>query len=116
MQTHKRGDTWSTVGQATIKDLTTGELVDLTDWQIASELRKPDGTLIAAFACTYTGTTTDPETEVETQTFTHIATDTSSWPVGMAEIDVQFTSPSGQVVSTDTQVIKVVRDVTEATP
>ena len=32
MQTHKRGDTWSTVGQATIKDLTTGELVDLTDW------------------------------------------------------------------------------------
>lgn len=115
MHTHKRGDTWSTVGQATIKDLTTGELVDLTDWQIASELRTPDGTLIAAFACTYTGTTTDPDTQEVTQTFTHIATSTADWPVGLAELDVQFTSPSGQVVSTDTQVIKVLRDVTEAT-
>lgn len=114
MHTHKQGDSWSTVGQATIKDLTTGELVDLTDWQIASELRTPGGELIAAFDCAYTGTTTDPATQVQTQTFTHIATTTSNWPVGLAELDVQFTSPSGQVVSTDTQVIKVLRDVTEA--
>jgi hypothetical protein len=106
MHTHKRGDTWSTTGQADIKDLVTGQAANLTGWTIASQLRTADtGALIAAFVCQIV----DPVA----QTFTHRASNTQAWPDGLALIDVQFTSPTGEAVSTDTQTVRIVPDVTQ---
>ena len=107
MHTHKKGDTWSLTATADVRELATGSKADLTGWTSASQLRAADsGTLITSFACTLA----DPVA----QTFTHIATGgTATWPEGLAVLDVQFTSPGGQTVSTDTQTIRIVPDVTQ---
>ena len=106
MHTHKKGDTWSLAAQADVRDLATGTKADLTGWTIASQLRAADtGALITDFACTLV----DPVA----QTFTHIAASTATWPEGLAVLDVQFTSAAGQVVSTDTQTIRIAPDVTQ---
>jgi hypothetical protein len=106
MHTHKKGDTWSLTAQADVRDLATGNKADLTGWQIASQLSSADGgALITTFACTLV----DPAA----QTFTHIAASTAAWPEGLAVLDVQFTSPHGQTVSTETQTIRIVPDVTQ---
>ena len=106
MHTHKQGDTWSLTAQADVRDLATGTKADLTGWTIASQLRAADtGALIAEFECTLV----DPVA----QTFTHTATSTATWPEGLAVLDVQFTSATGQTVSTDTQTIRIVPDVTQ---
>jgi hypothetical protein len=106
MHKHKKGDTWSLTAQADVRDLATGNKADLTGWTIASQLRAADsGTLITTFACTLV----DPVA----QTFTHIAASTAAWPEGLAVLDVQFTSPNGQTVSTDTVTIRIVPDVTQ---
>jgi hypothetical protein len=105
MHKHKKGDTWSLAAQADVRDLATGNKADLTGWQIASQLRAADsGALITDFVCTLV----DPAA----QTFTHVAANTTTWPEGLAVLDVQFTSPSGQTVSTDTATIRIVPDVT----
>ena len=107
MHTHKRGDTWSLTAQADVRDLATGAKADLTGWTIASQLRDAaTGELIADFVCTLV----DPVA----QTFTHAAPEsTGAWPDGLAVLDVQFTSATGQTVSTDTQTIRIVPDVTQ---
>jgi hypothetical protein len=106
MHTHKKGDTWSLTATADVRDLVTGNKADLTGWTIASQLRAADsGTLITDFVCTLV----DPVA----QTFTHAAATTAAWPEGLAVLDVQFTSPGGQTVSTDTQTIRIVPDVTQ---
>lgn len=105
MHTHKTGDTWRTLGQANIQDLSTGAPANLTGWAIASQLRDSvTGALIQTFDCQLV----DPVA----QTFTHAAASTAHWPPGLAALDVQFTDPQGQTVSTDTQVIRVLPDVT----
>lgn len=106
MHTHKRGDSWSTTGQADIKDLVTGQPADLTGWTIASQLRAANtGALIANFDCALV----DPVAQI----FTHKAIGTQDWPEGLAVLDVQFTSPNGETVSTDTQTLRIVPDVTK---
>lgn len=40
------------------------------------------------------------------------AGDTQNWPLGKAQIDVQFNLPDGKVVSTNTATIMIMKDVT----
>lgn len=104
MSAHKRGDSWSYIGKAGIKDAS-GALLDLTGWEIASQARvAKTGVVVATFDCAWI----DPAE----QTYTHQALDTTGWPLGDIELDVQFTSPSGFVVSTPTAVLSIVKDVT----
>lgn len=104
MSTHKRGDSWSYIGTAGIKD-PQGALIDLTGWTIASQAKNPaTGQVVATFACAWA----DPVQ----QTFTHQALDTSAWPLSTIELDVQFTSPGGFVISTPTTTVTVIKDVT----
>lgn len=104
--THRRGDTWSRVGIAGIKDHT-GAAMNLTGWTVRSQGRHLDtGALVAEFVCTLT----DPVA----QTYTHVCNTTTQWPDDM-ECDVQFTSPSGFVVSTPVFRIRVDPDVTQPT-
>lgn len=92
------------MGYATVTELETGKLADLTGWIIESQLRDLKGKLIAEFQCAII----DPVEQV----FSHIATETKSWPPCVAQLDIRFTSPDGQVISTDKQDILIERGVT----
>jgi hypothetical protein len=101
---HKRGDAWSRAGIAGIRT-PDGQLMDLTGWQVRSQAREKDGGgLVCEFVCTLV----DPIT----QTYTHAKQDTTAWPVCDLLCDVEFTSPTGFNVSTDTFEIKVLEDQT----
>ena len=53
-------------------------------------------------------------TSVTTRTLTLACQDTSAWPVARLLLDVQFTSPAGEVRSTSTVQIYSIRDITHA--
>lgn len=101
---HIRGDTWSQTGVAGIRT-PDGALIDLTGWQLRSQARKKDdGALVCEFTCTLV----NPITQVyrmEKQV-------TTDWPTEVLLADVQFTSPTGFVVSTPTFAIDVKEDQT----
>lgn len=101
----KQGDTFDYSGPVQVLD-PTGTAVDMTNWTVASQVRFPDArktvNLVAAWL-------DGGFTSVRLQ-----STDTQSWETGVAEIDVQFTSPGGAVVSTETVRFHVVKDVTRA--
>lgn len=104
MSTHKRGDSWSYIGTAGIKD-PQGALIDLTAWTIASQAKNPaTGELVATFTCAWISAVD--------QTYTHQLLDTTGLPLSIIELDVQFTSPSGFVISTPTTTVTIVKDVT----
>lgn len=101
--THKRGDTFDRSGQITI-NVDGVHVPDLTGWAGAAQVRTRSGALIAAITFTWLDAT---------QSLARIrAADTTGWPVGPAEIDIQLTSPAGDVVSTDTERLDIVSDVT----
>jgi hypothetical protein len=104
MWRHKYKDSWSFIGKASIKN-TEDVLIDLTGWSIKSQLRKTDGSLIVTFDCSWV----DPVQ----QTYLHQCLKTCSWPSNTeCRLDIQFTSPSGFVISTPTLVVFVEKDVT----
>lgn len=69
-----------------------------------SQIRRPDGRLVATLNVTLT---TD-------QIGLGFSGSTQDWPLGQVEIDVQFTLPSGLITSTATTTFNVVKDVTQA--
>ena len=68
-----------------------------------SQIRRPDGRLVATLDVTLT---TD-------QVGLGFSGSTQDWPLGQVEIDVQFTLPSGLITSTATTTFNVVKDVTQ---
>ena len=101
---HRAGDTWSFVGSVTIKDVS-GSKLDLSGWQIHSQLRSmPGGVLVATADCDWI--------DVGTGAFSHRCENTSEWPVGPAYIDIVLVSPNGERISTDSAKVDVVAGVT----
>ena len=101
---HKRGDTfdYSGVASATLD----GEaVVDFTDWVGASQIRDIDDAVVASLVFTWLDATAGLMRIKSSG-------DTNGWRVGRSKIDVQFTSPAGDVVSTETQELDIVADVT----
>ncbi len=101
--THKRGDSFSRL--ITIPaDLADGHFVG---WTMAGQVRDEAGNLLATLTCAWV----DPQT---TRDLRVTVLSTTAWPVGAAELDVQFTRTSdGWVQSTETHRFKVIRDVTQ---
>lgn len=100
----KQGDTFDYSGPVEVLD-DDDQPVDLTGWSVASTVIFPDQKKSYPLTTVWLA-----------GAFTHIritAGDTSLWPVATAEIDVQFTSPSGHIVSTETVQFKVICDVTD---
>ena len=102
MHKHKQGDTFDMSVVATVDDVAR----DMTSWSGISEIRTPAGVLI------------------ETLTFTWLdaaaglfriysVDDTQAWPLGNAYWDIQFTTPTGQVISSPTVTVKVIADVSQ---
>lgn len=102
---HKRGDTLAW-GCAYTDDA--GQPINLTGYSIASQIRHPNGTEIATLEVTID----DPRTQGTFLLGASEAT-TAGWLPGLYRCDVQFTSPGGEVYSTDTFNVRVVADVTQ---
>lgn len=101
---HKRGDTFDRSGVISVSE-NGAPVADLTGWTGASQMRNARGLLLAQLTFTWL----DASLRLARLT----APDgTSAWPVGELKMDIELTSPSGFVVSTETATIEIVPDVT----
>lgn len=110
MHEHIRGDTFSMSGPVTVMELdtATGEyarLLDLTGWSVASQIRDTLDHVVATLDATWLDAA---------QSLLTVAApgSTADWQPGRVYIDVQLTSPAGDVVSTPRAEFKVRGDVT----
>lgn len=96
---HKRGDTFQANCQL-LDDL--GNPINLTISNIAvkSQIRGIRGELIADLSCSISGTS-----------YTLTASNTSSWSLGRAKWDIQYTR-SGVIFSTETINLDIDEDIT----
>lgn len=97
----KRGDTF--VLEATAQQ--NGSPQDLTGWAIRSQVRNGSN-LVAEMDVSYT------DREAGRYRLACPASATQDWPVKALDCDIEYTSPAGQVVSTETFKIDVKADVT----
>lgn len=103
---HKRGDSFDAV-VAIPAFFADGYFAD---FDVVSQIRTPGGVLVGEFECSWVDAVT-------TRALRLVCINTRNWPVGPAEIDVEFTRRSdGFVYSTQTEQIYVLRDVTEPQP
>lgn len=109
--THKVGDTFALGGAFDYRDAE-GTALDPAGIVCQSQLRTRAGSLIAELDVTITGSTGNAAITIKQKP----GADSSTWPVGVAELDVQCTLASGDVISTDTAQVLLVRDVTRSTP
>lgn len=99
--THKRGDTLEWVVTLTQDAVA----VNITDWTIKSQIRQ-DTTLIAELTVTKTNSLSGQFS------LTATATQTASWTLGTSSVDIEFTDPTGYVVSSQTFTLQLVKDIT----
>jgi len=98
----KAGDTFDYSGPVELVD-GAGAPVVMTGWTVASKVRFPDAGRVVELTASWLGSG-----------FTHVRVTSSStddWPPGPADIDIEFTSPAGAVVSTNTMRFSVVEDL-----
>lgn len=100
---HKRGDTfdYATTIPGTFPD------GYFAGWSVAAQVRLvSSGALVSTLSATWADSAT-------TRTLYLFKADTSAWPLGAVEFDVQFTRTSdGYVLSSDTATLTVTKDVT----
>jgi len=100
--THKRGDTF--VLSCTLEN--EGNPVDITNFTIAAQVRQPDDTLLQALTVTVTDTANGAFTLGAS------ATETEGWEPGKLQCDIEFTEANGEVNSSETFVLNVIKDIT----
>ena len=100
---HKRGDTFNfgLYVKAMVNDALQ---TDLTGWTGRSQIRDANGAKIADLTFSWD--------DASVSAARLYATATSGWPVGDAVIDVEMTTPAGEIVSSDTIHIEIQEDVT----
>lgn len=104
MYEHIRGDTFDLSGEVTVTVNGVRQL-DLTGWVPQSQIRDTLNNLVATLDATWLDAAqslirlTAPES-------------TAAWPTCRAAIDIQFTSPGGEIVSTRRAEIQIKADVT----
>lgn len=97
MIVHKRGDTFAYAGTLPAE-------IDFTGVTITSQIRNEGGRLVAVVAV------------VVQDTGIHLrVNETNNWPIGKVFLDIQFKFPGGDVLSTSTETIKVIPDITRET-
>lgn len=105
MQTisHKRGDTFTLGASWNVN----GSLVDLSSYEIRSQVRTPTGSLVESLLVAVA----DQETNTGEFTISASAAQTRAWPLAALECDIEFVLDD-VVVSSETFGIDVVKDVT----
>jgi hypothetical protein len=102
--THKRGDTFRRSGALTVTDYGT-TVTDMTGWTGRSHIRDGAGNLIASLTFSWLDAS-------QRLCELHAPAGTTGWPVGRASLDIELTTPAGEIVSTATQFINIIADVT----
>lgn len=100
--THKRGDTFEL--SCTLENQ--GVPVDITNFTITSQLRLSDDTLLQALTVTVTDAAAGAFTLGAT------ATETEGWGIASYECDIEFVEGSGEVNSSQTFTVNVLKDIT----
>jgi len=100
--THKRGDTF----ELSCNLENEGADVDITNFTITSQIRQQDDTLLQAL----TVTKTDAANGLFTLSAT--ATQTEAWEPANYDCDIEFIDGSGDVYSSQTFTVTVVKDIT----
>lgn len=100
---HKRGDSFELAGQ--LLESAGGAPVNLTGLAIRAQLRDGDA-LVAELDATIT------DAAQGKYRLSKPYADTESWPVKGLALDVEFTWPSGTRRSTQTVLVRVLKDVT----
>ena len=100
--THKRGDTF----ELSCDLENEGAEVDITNFTITSQIRQADDTLLQAL----TVTKTDAAAGLFTLSAT--STQTESWVPANYDCDIEFIDGGGEVYSSQTFTISVIKDIT----
>jgi hypothetical protein len=105
----KRGDKFKYVGTASA--VINGTAIrDFTGWTLEAQLRrKADGSLILQCDIYWIDAATG---KFVVDTGTSPIDLSLSWPLGLAEFDIRFTSPTGERTSTDTVSFLIAAGVT----
>ncbi len=99
----KRGDSF--ILEGVVSDGVTP--VDLTSWQVKAQIRR-DGLFVAELDVTF------PSRPTGVYRLSAAPAATAAWPSGKLQADVEYTTASGQVVSTETFEIDCLAGVTRA--
>ena len=97
--THKRGDTFQWAVTHPVDD----DVPTLEGWTVFSQVRTQTGKHVA--------TLVESNRDNAARRFVLTAADTTAWPVGALQCDIQYTDPLGVIRSTPTIEIDCVRDV-----
>ena len=100
--THKRGDTFAIA--CTIENA--GVAVDITGWTVASQARGTDDAVLQTFTVTVT------DAENGSFAISATSTQTEAWALGNYSVDIEFIDEAGEVNSTETFTLSVIRDIT----
>lgn len=100
--THKRGDTFEL--SATVEN--SGVAVDITNWTITSQARDDADTVLQTFTVTKTDASNGEFSVGAT------STQTEAWGLGNYQMDIEFVEVGGEVNSTETFTLSVLRDIT----
>lgn len=102
----KRGTTFSFVLD------TPSSIVDgfFLDWDVKAQIRKERNNTPAGLIANLSIMWVDEET---TRNLTLSYNNTDSWPLGIAEVDVLFVSPTGQRMRSETMVFSIDRQITQ---
>lgn len=95
----KRGDTFLVEGVVT----TDGVAQDLTGWSVRCHVRR-GSTLVQDLEVQWTNRAAG--------VYRLHCADTTAWPVGVLTSDIEYTTQSGQIASTETFEIEVIKDET----
>ena len=99
---HKRGDTFEL--SASLEN--EGTPVDLTNFTITSQIRDKDDSLLQPLTVTVTDAVNGEFTLSAT------AAETETWGVEQYQCDIEFVEGSGEVNSSETFTINVIKDIT----
>ena len=100
-----RGDTFYFAGPVSAK-VNGVVTTDLTGWTARSQIRTDKGVLVDELDLVWLAQAPIASISIEG------SGPTVEWPLGDAVIDIEFTDPSGRIVSTSKQAIKITLDVT----
>ena len=98
---HKRGDNFFV--SCVYKD-GDGTRVSLDGITITSQVRTPSGVLVSDCVATVT--------DEDQGEYSLEVADTSLWPLGRLEWDIQYSLDGGRVISSETVCVNVLKDVT----
>lgn len=103
LYSHKRGDTF--IFGVYVKATVNGAIqTDLTGWTGSSQIRQMNGAKIADLTFSW------DDASVAAGRLYYAST--AAWPVGDAVIDIQMTTPAGEIISSETIHIEIQEDVT----